>query len=306
MSARPRQSLVHRQMTRRGGGQRGGGPSFRALAMFGVVVVVAVATSLPTTLASATESTPSASFRSPMIATSPLTLNPAANGKTSGGTQTSLDWAGYAVTGTTFTNVSGAWTQPSATCTGKKVEQAAFWVGTDGYSESDPTVQQVGTDSDCTKGKGNVKGGPSYYAWYQMYPASDVVLSPSFYPVAPGDAISASVALSGSDYVLHVADGTRWTFTTTQAPSTRPLNSSAEWIAEAPSSCSKSTCKVLPLPNFGSLGFSKASANGEAISAPAFTHYQINMTLKNPKKLKAQTSALTGSGSGFTVSWLHS
>jgi hypothetical protein len=239
-----------------------------------------------------------------MIGTSPVTLNPTAKGKTSGGTQTSLDWAGYAVTGTTFTNVSGAWTQPVATCSANKVEQAAFWVGMDGYSESDPTVQQVGTDSDCTKAKG--KGVPSYYAWYQMYPASDVVLAPSLYPVAPGDAISASVSLSGSDYVLHVADGTKWTFTTTQAPSTKPLNSSAEWIVEAPSSCSKSKCKVLPLTNFGSLGFSHASANGEAISAPAFTNYQINMTLKNPKKLKAQTSALTGGGSGFTVSWLHS
>lgn len=274
--------------------------------MLGVGMFVAVATSLPTTLASAAESTPSVTLRSPMIATSPVTLNPTRKEKTSGGTQTSLDWAGYAVTGTTFTNVSGSWTQPVATCSGNKVEQAAFWVGTDGYSESDPTVQQVGTDSDCMKGKGKVKGGPSYYAWYQMYPASDVVLAPSLYPVAPGDAISASVSLSGSDYVLHVADGTKWTFTTTQAPPTKPLNSSAEWIAEAPTSCSKSTCKVLPLANFGSLGFSHASANGKAISAPAFTNYQINMTLKNPKKLKAQTSALTGGGSGFTVSWLHS
>jgi len=239
-----------------------------------------------------------------MIPTSPVTSQPSAKGGASGGTQTSLDWAGYVVTGTTFTNVSGSWTQPSAVCPGNKVQQAAFWVGTDGYAESVPTVQQVGTDSDCVKGKG--QAAPSYYAWYQMYPASVVVLSPIFYPVVPGDAITASVSLSGSDYVLHIADGSKWTFTTTQAPSTKPLNSSAEWIAEAPSSCSASSCKVLPLTDFGSLGFSHASANGQAISAPAFTDVQINMTRKSPKKLKAQTSALTGGGSGFTVSWIHS
>ena len=304
MRDRLRQRLLHGRTVRGRSGHGDVRPSSRLLEVVGVGMLVAVASSMPTTLASAAQSTPSATLRSPMIATSPVTLHSFANGKTSEGTQTSLDWAGYAVTGTTFTTVSGSWTQPSAICTGSKVEQAAFWVGTDGYSESDPTVQQVGTDSDCTKGKGKVKGGPSYYAWYQMYPASDVVLSSSVYPVAPEDTISASVSLSGSDYVLHIADGTKWTFSTTQAPSTKPLNSSAEWIAEAPSSCSKS-CKVLPLANFGSLGFSRASVNGEAISDPAFTNYQINMTLKNPKRLKAQTSALTGGGSGFTVSWLH-
>jgi hypothetical protein len=239
-----------------------------------------------------------------MIATSPVPGGPSAGVTGSGSTQTSLDWAGYAVTGSTFTNVSGAWSEPSASCTGNKVEQAAFWVGMDGYSGSDPTVQQIGTDSDCTKGKGSTV--PSYYAWYQMYPASDVVLSTTLYPVAPGDAITASVSLAGSDYVLDIADGSKWSFSTTQVPSTKPLNSSAEWIAEAPSSCSKSACKVLPLADFGALGFSQASANGQSISGSSFTYHQINMTLKSPKKLKAQTSALTGGGSSFAVSWIHS
>jgi hypothetical protein len=292
--------LLHRRTSERRAGDGAERPWSRWLAVFTVGMLAAIAPSLPTALASATGSARSAKTRSPMISTSAAT----ARGNTPGGTQTSLDWAGYAVTGAAFTSVSGAWTQPSALCTGKKAQQAAFWVGTDGYSESDPTVQQAGTDSDCTKGKGGAV--PSYYAWYQMYPASVVVLSPFVYPVAPGDVISASVSLSGSDYVLRVADGTKWTFTTTQSPSTKPLNSSAEWIAEAPSSCSGSTCKVLPLTDFGSIGFSAASANGQAISAPAFADHQIDMTLKNPKKLKAQASALTSGGSGFTVSWAHS
>ena len=44
---------------------------------------------------------------------------------------------------------------------------AAFWVGLDGYTSK--SVEQLGTDSDCT----NVNS-PSYYAWYEMYPAASV------------------------------------------------------------------------------------------------------------------------------------
>ena len=129
-----------------------------------------------------------------MQSASPSKSNPGHGKKPSGGVQTSQDWAGYAVTGTTFSNVAGSWTQPTATCPKNQVQQAAFWVGIDGYSASDPTVQQIGTDSDCTKGKGKKGGGPNYYAWYQLYPQSVVVLPTSSYPVTKGDAISASVS----------------------------------------------------------------------------------------------------------------
>lgn len=218
------------------------------------------------------------------------------------GTQTSLDWAGYAVTGPSFSNVAGSWIQPTATCPKNKVEQAAFWVGIDGYSASDPTVQQVGTDSDCTKGTRKKPGGPIYYAWYQMYPQTVVPLP---FPVAPGDTMSAVVSLSGSTYKLSISDGVKWTFSTNQTPGTRPLNSSAEWIAEAPSSCKGTKCKVLPLARFGSITFTGASANGQAISWPGFTNYQINMTTKKAKLTLAQTSALAPGGTVFSVTWLN-
>ena len=82
----------------------------------------------------------------------------------------SLDWAGYAVTGAVVTTVSGSWVQPAATCPGTKATESAFWVGIDGFAATDPTVQQIGTDSDCIKGSKKKPGGPSYYAWYEMYP----------------------------------------------------------------------------------------------------------------------------------------
>ena len=144
-------------------------------------------------------------------------------------------------------------------------------------------------------------GGPSYYAWYQLYPQSVAVLPPS-YSVAPGDAISASVSVSGSVYTLSISDGTKWHYSTTKTPPTLPQNSSAEWIAEAP--CTGSKCKVLPLAAFGSVAFSGASANHQPISYSGFTDNQIDMTNKSGKKTEARTSALSAGGSAFTVTWL--
>jgi hypothetical protein len=237
-----------------------------------------------------------------VAATGPPQAKNPGHGKPPKGVQTSQNWAGYAVTGATFSNVAGSWTQPTGTCPKNQLQEAAFWVGIDGYSSSDPTVQQIGTDSDCTKGKGKKGGGPHYYAWYQLYPESDVVLSSSTYPVTPGDAITASVSTYGSGYILSISDGSKWHFYTGQTPEIQPQNSSAEWIAEAP--CTGSNCKILPLADFGSIGFTSASANHQAISYSGFKDNQIDMTNKSGKKTKAQTSALSGGGSAFSVTWL--
>src|SRR5580692_9765213 len=48
----------------------------------------------------------------------------------------STNWSGYAVTGSNgaFSSVSSSWTEPTATCSGRSDQYAAFWVGLDGYS----------------------------------------------------------------------------------------------------------------------------------------------------------------------------
>jgi hypothetical protein len=227
--------------------------------------------------------------------------------RTGKGESNSLDWAGYAVTGTPVTSVAGSWVEPTAVCPVSKVEQSAFWVGIDGYAATDPTVQQIGTDADCTKKVKKVPGGPSYYAWFEMYPQGLVVLPTGIYPVAPGDVLSASVTVVGSSsYTLAIADAGRWTYSTTQvAGTTVPLNASAEWIAEAPTSCVASKCKVLPLADFGSVVFSGATVNRLAINATGLTDNLITMTKTiKGKTVKASTSALDVTGHSFTVTWL--
>jgi peptidase A4-like protein len=198
---------------------------------------------------------------------------------------TSTNWAGYSATGSTFTDVSATWKQPSVSCTSADA-YSSFWVGLDGDGSN--TVEQIGTDADCSSGR------PVYYAWYEMYPKFPVNLTLAIHP---GDTITASVhAGAGGSFTLSIRDATTGkTFTTTQKLRHAKL-ASAEVIAEAPSSGG-----VLPLANFGSVGFSAAMVNGQPIGS--FSPDRINMV--SGSTTKASTSALSG-GTAFSVTWKHS
>ena len=206
-----------------------------------------------------------------------------------GKNSTSSNWSGYANTGGTFTDVKGSWTQPSASCSGGQTAYSSFWVGIDGDTTN--TVEQTGTDADCSS------GSPRYYAWYEMYPKFPVNLSN---PVSPGDHISAEVKYNGSGkFTLTISDSTRgWTFSTNQTSRKAKLGS-AEWIAEAPSSSGG----VLPLANFGSVSFSNCTANGLSISS---NPNPDAITMASGVTTKAVPSGLGGGGTSFSVTWKHS
>jgi hypothetical protein len=198
---------------------------------------------------------------------------------------TSTNWAGYSATGGRFTRVSATWKQPTATCTAATA-YSSFWVGLDGDGTN--TVEQIGTDADCSGGK------PVYYAWYEMYPKFPVNLSLT---IRPGDTLSASVTTDGSgSFTLAIRDTTSGRSFTTVQKLRRAKLGSAEVIAEAPSSGS-----VLPLANFGSVGFSAATVNGQPIGN--FHPDRINMV--SGTTTKATTSALSN-GTAFSVTWHHS
>ncbi len=201
---------------------------------------------------------------------------------------TSTNWAGYAAINSTFNSVASSWTQPTATCT-SQTTYSSFWVGLDGYNSN--SVEQTGTDADCSGGQA------SYYAWYEMYPKYPVNLSASAYPVRPGDQMSASVTFSGSrSFTLTISDSTRgWTYTTVQKG--RAQRSSAEVIAEAPSSSSG----VLPLTNFGTANFGASTANGQSLAS--FSPDKIDMV--SGGTTKASTGSISSNGS-FSVTWQHS
>jgi hypothetical protein len=199
---------------------------------------------------------------------------------------TSTNWSGYAVTGGRYTQVSSSWTVPSVSCAG--TAYSSFWVGLDG--DTSGTVEQTGTDSDCSGST------PQYYAWYEMYPKFPVNFSN---PVQAGDKMSASVTTNGSGtFTLTISDTSRGWTNTTNARLKRASLASAEVIAEAPSSSGG----VLPLANFGSVGFSNAKANGALLTSS--TPNIDPITMQSGSTVKAQPGSIS-SGS-FSVTWKHS
>lgn len=209
-----------------------------------------------------------------------------------GKNSTSSNWSGYANTSGTFSNVQGAWKQPSATCSAGQTAYSSFWVGIDGDTTN--TVEQTGTDADCSSGT------PTYYAWYEMYPKFPVNLSTSTYPVAPGDSLSAKVSTDGQGhFTLTIKNATRgWTVTTNQTSKKARLGS-AEWIAEAPSGSGG----VLPLAKFGTVNFTNCTANGLSISS---NPNPDAITMSSNGTVKAQPSSLGSGGTSFSVTWQHS
>ncbi len=208
---------------------------------------------------------------------------------------TSSNWAGYAVEtsltspqSNAVSDVRSQWVVPSVTCNTTNA-YSATWIGIDGYSDN--SVEQTGTEQDCSNGL------PSYYAWYEMYP------KPSFrvkLSINAGDTMSAEVQYNGSKFILTLADVTTGkTFTTSQK--SNALRQSAEWITEAPWSGG-----VLPLSNFGMMQFSNAQAtlkgHSGTISDASWQNDAITMTTSSGTA-KATPSALSSDGSNFSITW---
>ena len=189
--------------------------------------------------------------------------------------------------------VTGTWTEPSVSCT-SATSLAAFWVGIDGYSSS--SVEQDGTLAECYRGRAY------QYTWWEMYPANAIQVVGS--SLHAGDSITASVVRSGTSYTLKVSDSghSANSFTTTQTCSSC-ANSSAEWIAEAPSGSSG----VYPLTNFHSWTESGATVRAGSTSGviSSFADDEITM-IDSSGATKALPGVLNGSGNGFSVTWERS
>ncbi len=238
----------------------------------------------------------------------------------------SSNWAGYVATGpgstsTTaspamqYTDVTGQWRQPAATCTPGQSASAALWVGLGGYSDNSQELEQAGTSSDC-----NAIGKASYYAWYELVPASSVTVKLKIFP---GDVIASVVKVEGGEVLVQVIDRTRKTRFTRKLPMAQPDLTSAEWIVEAPALCGGidgSRCRELALTKFGSVAFSRTFATGNGsggtITSPDWMATAIQLVPDTHRRFGfdspggsdtssagASTSGLAADGSGFTISW---
>jgi hypothetical protein len=239
------------------------------------------------------------------------------------GIDVSSNWSGYAVTGVgstatvastsmTFADVTGTWTQPAATCTPGQSTSAAIWVGLGGYTVGSNALEQAGTSADCSS-----SGRASYYAWYELVPATSVTLKLKIFP---GDVVTATVLIKDTDVLVQVKNRTRHTFFTKHLKMGAPDLTSAEWIAEAPSECTVAGfCRTVPLTNFGSVTFSKIAAlgngQGGTLNGTGWEPTPIQLVPRARRffgDVNASASSTAGAsptnvssdGSAFTVNWV--
>ncbi len=210
--------------------------------------------------------------------------------------------------GAQFSSVSGSWVQPSVNCSSGGDTYSAFWVGIGGASGSSDALEQVGTQADCSG------GSAQHYAWYELVPAAPVQLNLT---INPGDHVSATVTVSGSSVTMSITDHTNGgsATKTLQMSNPSPDTSSAEWIAEAPSSCDGTgNCTPLTLADFGKVSFTSASATGNGQTGPisdsnwqaqpvALDSSSFGGFVSDQSGSGAQPSSLSSNGSSFSVSY---
>jgi hypothetical protein len=234
--------------------------------------------------------------------------------------EVSSNWSGYAAISTdpevpaAFTDVTATWQVPKSTCTVSRVSSAAFWVGLGGYDASSTSLEQLGTGADCD---GATKV-PTYYAWWELVPSASVRIPLT---IKPGDSVNAAVLVKGQTVVFSLKDLTRHTRFSKLLNAPQALDTgSAEWIAEAPSSCTSSgQCRPVPLTNFGNVTFSRIAAVGNAHAGTlidaAWTPTAIELISNGTAGRFAGSSDVLGNGVGavpgdpssdgrtFSVSW---
>jgi hypothetical protein len=242
----------------------------------------------------------------------------------------SSNWSGYAVAdattvanGTTdptqtppvsYTSITATWRQPAVTCVAGQATYSAFWIGIGGFSSGASALEQTGTGADCTSA-----GRPSSYAWYELVPAAPVTMPIT---VAPGDLVTASVNIAGTDVLVQVKNRTRRTSFTKHLTMVAPDLTSAEWIAEAPSNCDRfDRCNVLPLANFGRVTFSRIATTGSShpgtITDPAWSVSQLQLVPSDGARSffsRSDTTSSAGAnpaqidpeGRTFSVAWTPS
>jgi hypothetical protein len=150
----------------------------------------------------------------------------------------SANWSGYVITDASNpfvrsrSQVEARFIVPKAApgCASKSdTYNSANWVGIDGAFSND--VFQAGTETDL-----NCDSGPTYYAWIEWFPNSEIRVTNL--EIAPGDAMSIS-AFIGVDNRKHLTIDNLTTrksvsLAMTPPPGTNLVGNSIEWIVERP------------------------------------------------------------------------
>jgi hypothetical protein len=225
---------------------------------------------------------------------------------------TSSNWAGYVAhrNGVRYRTARAAWTVPAVDCASAGTSYSAAWIGLGGYHTDSAALEQAGTEADCSRGEA------SYAAWYELVPDASVTVPLT---VRPGDRISSRVSVAGHDVTIRISDLTRGTTYAKTLVASAIDTTSAEWIVEAPSSCSAASCRVLPLADFATTTFTAARAvsttgHEGVIDDPAWVGSSIDLAadaspfggmrrFRGGGSGNATAGTLSASGGSFTVTF---
>ena len=194
------------------------------------------------------------------------------------GTELSSNWAGYIDTpasGGSYTSVSASWTIPDI-ADSSEGSVAAQWVGLGGVSTND--LLQIGTIEYMNDGEA------CYKIFYEQLP--DV--AQMTVDIAAGSTITASVSKStdSSDiwnltYTVEDTNGDTETNTipiTLDSSYAEGIGTSAEWISEDPMD---GTYQLYPLAGMGTITYTSATVNGEALNASDNTVQPVALVFNN-------------------------
>jgi hypothetical protein len=227
-------------------------------------------------------------------------------------TATSSNWSGYVAhgPGVKFRRTSASWTQPAAVCRAGQSTYSSFWVGLGGYSTNSPGLEQIGTELDCTASGHRISS-----VWYELVPAPS---HPIRMTVKTGDHMSASVTVVARRVTMRLTDHTRGSSFFRRLTTSSIDVTSADWIAEAPSTCNRAGfCRALPLADFGSAHFTASTAQTTSgqqgpISRSAWNHTRIMLSqdvspFTGPNTQRTSTpSPLQSAGTAFLVRYAQS
>ncbi len=203
----------------------------------------------------------------------------------------STNWSGYAITGRTYTTVTGHWVVPQVQTPAKRLrKKSAFsssWVGIDGYGNSD--LIQAGTEQDWIGGRDRA---PFYQAWWEILPYAETPI-PSL-PVNPGDAMVVTITKGTPKWTITVTDTTTGQSFSTQQPYSGP-GASAEWIQEAPTIGNH----VATLADDSTVTFDPGTVNA---GNPGLVPADAGVMLKRRKQISTPSSPNTARD-GFAVAY---
>lgn len=201
---------------------------------------------------------------------------------------TSSNWSGYVADNGTYTGAGASWRVPAAS-SASRLASDAEWVGVGGVRSSD--LIQAGTEAIVQNGR------VGYKAWYELLPSGQETV-----PIVlhAGDRVTVSLVEQPSgQWHLAFEDTTTGRSYATDL-SYDSSESSAEWIVEAPVATDGTSSALVPLDDFGSVGFTGAFAirdgareTAGAAGATALTMARGPLALATPSALATDSFSVS-------------